>query len=61
MRNLSDYEIVKIAEGMPGGLQGFCKTWGWVQFGRALLTAAAATPPDQARLCWPPSRLHMKT
>lgn len=49
MRNLSNYEIVKIAEGMPGGLQGFCKTWGWVQFGRALLTAAAATPPDQDR------------
>jgi len=49
MRNLSNYEIVKIAEGMPGGLQGFCKTWGWVQFGRALLTAASATPPDQDR------------
>lgn len=49
MRNLSNYEIVKIAEGMPGGVQGFCKTWGWVQFGRALLTAAAATPPDQDR------------
>ena len=49
MRNLSNYEIVKIAEGMPGGLQGFCKTWGWVQFGRALLAAAAATTPDQAR------------
>lgn len=48
MRNLSNYEIVKIAEGMPGGLQGFCKTWGWVQFGRALLTAAAATLQHEA-------------
>lgn len=49
MRNLSNYEIIKIAEGMPGGVQGFCKTWGWVQFGRALLDVAAATPPDQDR------------
>ena len=28
--------IRQIAEGMPGGLDGFMKGWGWLQFARAI-------------------------
>ena len=33
---LTDTEISLIADKMPGGLDGFCKGWGWVQFARAI-------------------------
>lgn len=30
-----------IVKGMPDGIEGFCKTWGWQQFARALLADCA--------------------
>jgi hypothetical protein len=33
---LPDGEIDRIAEQMPGGLDGFLKGWGWRQFARAI-------------------------
>ena len=33
---LSDEEIDAIADAMPGGLEGFCKGWGWRQYARAM-------------------------
>jgi hypothetical protein len=33
---LTDAEINKIADAMPGGLDGFLKGWGWLQFARAI-------------------------
>lgn len=33
---LTDELIDKIANGMPGGLDGFMKGWGWRQFARAV-------------------------
>lgn len=33
---LSEMEIRQIAENMPGGLDGFCKGWGWEQFAREI-------------------------
>jgi hypothetical protein len=42
---LSDERIDHIADivtrGMPDGIRGFCKTWGWQQFARELLRACA--------------------
>lgn len=40
---LSDEQIDAIADGMPGGLGGFLKTWGWRQFARKILDLRA--PP----------------
>ena len=40
---LSDEQIDAIADGMPGGLGGFMKTWGWRQFARKILNLRA--PP----------------
>lgn len=40
---LSDEQIDAIADGMPGGLGGFMKTWGWRQFARKVLDLRA--PP----------------
>jgi hypothetical protein len=40
---LSDEQIDAIADGMPGGLGGFMKTWGWRQFARKILELRA--PP----------------
>lgn len=40
---LSDEQIDAIADGMPGGLGGFRKTWGWRQFARKILDLRA--PP----------------
>ncbi|MBL8355604.1 MAG: hypothetical protein JNM01_12315 [Delftia acidovorans] len=40
---LSDEQIDAIADGMPGGLGGFMKTWGWRQFARKILDLR--TPP----------------
>lgn len=34
---LTDNQIDKIAESVPGGLEGFLKGWGWRQFARAVL------------------------
>ena len=36
---LTNDAIDKIGESMPGGLQGFMKTWGWRQFARAIEAA----------------------
>lgn len=33
---LTDEEIAKLAESMPGGLEGFLKGWGWQNFARAV-------------------------
>lgn len=33
---LSDEDIDAIADSMPGGLDGFMKSWGWRQFARAI-------------------------
>jgi hypothetical protein len=42
-----------VVKGMPEGIQGFCKVWGWRQFARALLADTAghtwAPPP---RVAW---------
>lgn len=32
-----DYIAELVVKGMPEGIQGFCKSWGWRQFARALL------------------------
>lgn len=52
---LSDERIDFIADtvikGMPDGIQGFCKSWGWRQFARAILQDCAghyAPPPSEA-------------
>ena len=53
---LTDEQIDRIAENcvksMDGGIQGFCKTWGWHQFARELLDVCAghvrATPAGAA-------------
>lgn len=39
---LSDEQIDAIADGMPGGLGGFLKTWGWRQFARKILDLRAS-------------------
>ncbi|MEG0000602.1 hypothetical protein [Comamonas sp.] len=48
---ITDAEIDRIAESMPGGLDGFLKAWGWRQFARAILQAAPPAPavavPDE--------------
>lgn len=36
---LTNERIDKIAEGMPGGIDGFLKGWGWRQFARAVEAA----------------------
>lgn len=33
---IPDERIKAIAESMPGGLDGFLKGWGWLQFARAI-------------------------
>ena len=33
---LTDVQIKDIAENMPGGMNGFLKGWGWIQFARAI-------------------------
>jgi hypothetical protein len=37
---LTDDQIVSIWEGMPDGASGFRKSWGYLQFARALLAAS---------------------
>ena len=41
---ITDAEIDRVAESMPGGLDGFLKAWGWRQFARAILQAAPPAP-----------------
>ncbi len=38
-QGLMNEERKGIFESMPGGLDGFCRTWGWLQFSKALETA----------------------
>lgn len=40
---ISDEQIDAIAAGMPGGVDGFLKSWGWRQFARKILDLRA--PP----------------
>lgn len=42
--SLSDFEIDAIADAMPGGLEGFLKTWGWRQYARAIENAVHNAP-----------------
>ena len=58
---LSDERIDHIADivarGMPDGISGFCKSWGYRQFARALLEDCAghyAAPPQQVEPGWRP-------
>lgn len=39
--------INHIADSMPGGLEGFARGWGWQQFARAVLAAAAPRHPEE--------------
>lgn len=49
---LTDEEITKLAESMPGGLEGFLKGWGWQNFARAVesevMLAIARAQGEQA-------------
>lgn len=46
LQSLTDDYIDKIAESMPGGLDGFLKGWGWRQYARAVLAAAPSAGAD---------------
>lgn len=35
-RGLTDAQIDEIARNMPGGMDGFLKGWGWMQFAKAI-------------------------
>lgn len=35
-QGLTDEERREIFESMPGGLEGFCRTWGWLPFTKAI-------------------------
>lgn len=35
-RPLKDETIRRIVDKMPGGLKGFCVTWGWLNFARRI-------------------------
>lgn len=58
--SITDQEIDRIAESMPGGLDGFLKGLGWRQFARAVLEhstrkaapAAVAVPSERWRERW---------
>lgn len=51
-RELTDERIDHIADlvikGMPDGISGFCKSWGWRQFARAILSDCAGHAPHPA-------------
>lgn len=47
LQALTDEYIDKVAESMPGGLDGFLKGWGWRQFARAVLRAVPGDKPDE--------------
>jgi len=44
----TDQQIDAIAEGMPGGVDGFLKGWGWRQFAREVLSRYAAASGQAA-------------
>ena len=48
-----DYIADLVVKGMPDGIQGFCKSWGWRQFARAILhdcsPALATQQQDEVR------------
>lgn len=48
---LTDEQIDAIAEGMPGGLDGFLKGWGWRQFARAIEAASTPNAHDACKRC----------
>ena len=52
-KTITDAQIDAIADGMPGGLDGFLKGWGWRHFARAILAAsngeAAVPTPAQVQ------------
>lgn len=52
-KTITDAQIDAIANGMPGGLDGFLKGWGWRHFARAILAAsngeAAVPTPAQVQ------------
>lgn len=39
-----DYIADVVVKGMPDGLQGFMKSWGWRQFARAILEDCGINP-----------------
>lgn len=41
LQPLTDEQIDVVAEGMPGGIQGFLKSWGYRQFAREILNLRA--------------------
>jgi hypothetical protein len=44
-----DYIADVVVKGMPEGIQGFCKSWGWRHFARAILSDCrghVAAPKD---------------
>lgn len=43
---MTDEEIDAIFEAMPGGVQGFCRDYGYRQFARAVLDAAGIEPGE---------------
>lgn len=54
--DIGDYDIDKIADSMPGGIDGFLKHWGWRQFARAIIEA------DRKRRAEPASKkVHQAT
>lgn len=36
VQKLSDAEIAETAESMPGGVTGYCRTWGYTDLARAV-------------------------
>jgi hypothetical protein len=38
---ITDDQIDAVARSMPGGMDGFCKGWGWRQFAREVLKLRA--------------------
>lgn len=55
-----DHVADLVVKGMPDGLRGFCKVWGWQQFARALLDVVAPqVPPEppQSAARWVETRL----
>lgn len=50
-KTMTDQEIDAIFETMPGGVQGFCRDYGYRQFARAVLDAAGIEL-DEEREKW---------
>lgn len=39
-QRLSEPQIQEVLDSMPGGLSGYCKTWGWLTFAKAIEEAS---------------------